>query len=116
MGSGGQETEDVISKELLEFAHRFKQVMAEETGEIKKLSRAKYWQYEQALSRLEGMLDPGDGREPIDLNSVLSSMRMVLEGFAGRRIEAEPYRRDASVEERHWYVQWGDFQGYKKGE
>lgn len=103
-----------IEKGLLEFARRFKQVMAEETGEIKKMSRAKYWQYEQSLSRLEGVLDPGDGKDAIDLNSVLSSMRMVLEGFAGRRTESEPYRRDASVEERRWYVQWGDFQGYKK--
>lgn len=103
-----------IEKGLLEFAHRFRQVMAEETDDIKLLGRAKYWQYVQSLSRLSGVLDPGDGRDPVDLNSVLSSMRMVLEGFAGRRTESEPYRRDASVEERRWYVQWGEFQGYRK--
>lgn len=114
MGNGGREAEEQITKELLEFARRFRQVMSEETGEIESLSRSRYWQYVQALSRLERVLDSGDGREPVDLSSVLSAMRVVLEGFAGRRVESEPYRRAASVEERRWYVQWGDFQGYRK--
>ncbi|GEM_PF-5014682 len=116
MSDGERGSEQGSTKELLQFACRFRQIMAEESSDIETLSRARYWQYVQALSRLERVLDPGDGKDPINPHSVLSAMRMVLEGFAGRRTESEPFRREASVEERRWYVQWGDFQGYRKGE
>ncbi len=102
---------------LLEFARRFWQVMSGEAEAMRGLSRARYWEYVSQLSHLKMALDEaGEGADGAKPERLLVLMRRVLDGFGGRRADSEPYRREQSVEERRWYVQWSEFSGHRRAD